>query len=147
MRTMLTVNSSHDPENITINSSLKYCCDELTMWRVDWLPTICTTCVLSCLLNNVKQHHRRCDQSGHLVSGGHSCGVYRYLKYIHIPVSLSIQVQMLMQYGPATSDWLRSGIQRRIQNRKKLFWSALVHCCKMVAVCYFIWLQWALLSF
>jgi len=38
MRTIPTVNSSHDPENITVNSSLKNRCDELHMWRVDWLP-------------------------------------------------------------------------------------------------------------
>jgi len=36
-----SVNLSHDPENITVNShlSLKKHCDELTVWRVDWLPS------------------------------------------------------------------------------------------------------------
>ena len=34
------VNSLHDPENITVNTPLKNCCDELTVWRVEWLPKI-----------------------------------------------------------------------------------------------------------
>jgi len=47
-----------------------------------------------------------------------------------------LQVPTLTQYVQATNDWHKSGIQKRIQNQKKLFWSVLGHCCEVVAHTY-----------